>query len=144
MTATIKGKKAQGLSLDLLIAVLLFLGIIGAFYYISLHKGPTQQEVEELKVDTLKLTTQLDYQGDIGILDEYRNLNIDKVNQLYNKTPEEIRNELGLRGKFCIYITDSQGNVLIFNNKTGVGYSDVVVGGTPCGEEVTSSGPPTP
>jgi len=128
-------KKSQTLSLDVLIAVMIFIAVIAIFYYISVTPS-SKEKKETLKVDALRIASQIDYQGDISLIDKYRNLDVNKVNELYSKDKEQLKNELGLRNKFCIYIVDKDGNILAFQNKTGIGYGDVVINGIPCGEKV--------
>ena len=41
-----------------------------------------------------------------------------------------------VKGDFCIFYEDSDGNIIILDNKTGIGSSDVIVGGYPCGTDI--------
>ena len=125
--------RAQSLSVDLLVAVMIFIAVIGIFYYLSIKNSPSKQ-VDKLQSDALKVTAMLQDPQKFGVVDQYKSIDINKLNQLYASSPENISEELGISSKFCIYIVDSHGHVLMFQNKTGIGYGDVIIGGLPCGE----------
>jgi len=128
-----KKRIGQSLSIDLLIAVMIFLAVIGIFYYLSTRTTPAE-DGELLQSEALKLSTKLQDPNELGVIDEYRNLDIDKLEELYEKNASELQRELGLRSRFCIYIIDSNGDILVINNRNGVGFSDISIDGVPCGQ----------
>ena len=58
-----------------------------------------------------------------------------------NATPENyesLKEELGIRGDFCIFYEDVEGNIILIENRTGIGHSAVLIDGYECGEDIFS------
>ncbi len=133
--------RGQVWSIDVLLGVVIFISIILVFYVTI---GSNQSRgVETLEADALNLKTGLEQNHDLGflqedIIDEAKLENfINEAEINYNKTKEK----LGIRGEFCIFFEDENGNlILLQSNKTGIGSTEsddsnkVMISGIPCGE----------
>ncbi len=57
-----------------------------------------------------------------------------------------LRDKLGVRGEYCIYLEDSHNRIIPIptqgQKKSGIGNPLLNVSGTPCGEDMTSPPPP--
>lgn len=136
-------KKAQTWSLDLLIAVGLFMIIfVGAYVVINMNtKAPSQQEIaKEAEV----LTTNALNPEEIGII-VGNEVDIERLNTIASINYSDLKNKLGIKSDFCIYFTDEFGNLVDISNETNrtkdgyielysIGGGDIIVGGKPCGQ----------
>jgi len=129
-----KSKNAQSLSIDILIGAMAFLILIGIVYYAS-TRSSNLQDGEALQSNALKISTVLEKGDNLAVIDQDNSLSLDELEELYSKSPDELRREFGINSKFCIYVEDSNGNILWINNKNGVGDPEIIIGGKPCGTE---------
>ncbi len=133
-------RSAQSLSLDLLVAVMIFLSIIVIFYYLS-HTKSSVEKSDYLHEQALKVSSLLSSEG---IISSSREINLSSLEELYSMDPKEIQKLLSINSKFCIYVVDSEGNIIAINNKVGVGYSDINISGFPCGTNLSDENSPSP
>ena len=124
--------KAQSWSIDIIIAVLVF---IGAFFvvYALLNSSP-EAKTNSLKDEASIIVKKVTSDGSLKIIDG-NEINESKLNELKNLPYDELKRILAIEGDFCIYFEDDKGNlVLIDNSYKGVGSQNIVIGGTPCSQ----------
>jgi len=128
-------KKGQIWSIDLIIGVLIF-AAIGISIYAFLAGGSDNDKISRYTEEAEALTEKL---IDMGLINrDTGEFNQTVYEQLTQMDYEDLKDELGVRGDFCLYLEfdDDNPRLLIFNNKTGLGSSDFVVGDLPCGETI--------
>ncbi|MFH0870204.1 MAG: hypothetical protein V1866_04060 [archaeon] len=130
--------RAQVWSIDVLLAVVIFISIILIFYVtISSKQGP---KLNGLQQEAASLKAELEKNPGLSFLDA------DDINytRLQNFSDEvsinysDVKEKLGIRGEFCIFYEDEQGNLVLIDNRTGIGSGDVNISGTPCGQKKIS------
>ncbi len=135
-------RKAQTWSLDIMIAILIFIVVVISFFYvinISSEETDTsklKQEAESIPERIISPNRTEDKtspdafetsSGGTIIDDKYIRTLAEK-----SKTEEgyeEIRKELGIKGDFYIHFEDEQGNLIYIddeNDIAGIGYYDLV------------------
>lgn len=110
-------------SFDLIIAVVLFIVVIGIFYAYLSDTGDESEEVKKLSDEARYLSNKLDCDvenSDVciiegGVIDEK------KVENLTDKDYTKLQDELGVQGDFCIYARDADGNLVPLNGSSGIG-----------------------
>ena len=137
----IGNNKAQTWSVDILMAVFVFLVILVLFFGI-LASMSTPEKGQRLSKDAELISKALTGRSDQSVLDDNK-VNVEKLKGLdYNA----LKQQLGIRGDFCIYFEDSKGNLIpvqvsedpatgepIFKN--GIGADGVLINDINCGEE---------
>jgi len=130
--------KAQTWSFDLIVAVVLFVVVIGLFYgfMIKDQNESTDKLLDETKLITYKLDCTHSENQDNCVLDSGNTLNETKLIDLYDSSYEGIKSQFGLESEFCIYVRDLNGNLIPINSKTGFGSSDLILteSGKTCSE----------
>ncbi len=126
--------KAQTWSVDVILAVIIFMGAFFIFY--ALLYGNSNTEAGSLKEDASIVIKQVS-SGDSSLKILNKNeLNISKANELKNLSYEELKQRLRVEGDFCIYIEDENGNLVLINNSyKGIGSSSINISGTPCSQK---------
>lgn len=136
-----KGKeemeKAQVWSVDVLLAVVIFVAVILIFYTtMTARQGP---ELTDLESEAGSVKTELEQNHELGFITQGE-INDSKLEDFVNMTEEnytEIKEKLGIKGDFCIFYEDTQGNIILIDNKTGIGGADILIGGYECGIKIT-------
>lgn len=134
--------KAQIFSMDTIIGVVIFLVIFAIFFgVLSKNMQRDQKEAlnEEARVIVNRLTQQdlnPGGQKDISIIKDGVLMETDLID-FANKNYSEIKALLGVKGDFCIFFEDSQGNVMNLSNLTaiqtlGFGSDEIFISGFPC------------
>ncbi|RJQ16996.1 hypothetical protein C4573_02955 [Candidatus Woesearchaeota archaeon] len=126
-------KKAQGWSIDLVLATMVFILIITIFY--SLLGKPNENKVQDLQDEAEQIAGQLD-EANVAILID-GSIDQTKLSELSLKDYEELRRILGTDKEFCIYLEDEQGKIIPINNKIGIGSGEVSVSGASCNAAVS-------
>ncbi|MBU1199115.1 MAG: hypothetical protein KKF46_03765 [Nanoarchaeota archaeon] len=137
-----RGKKeemgrGQVWSVDVLLAVVIFVSIILVFY---VTMGARQNKgLKDLESEAESLKIELEKNHEIGFLqaDVIDKTKFDAFVLNVSDNYEEIKNQLGIRGHFCIFFEDAEGNIIMIGQKTGIGSPNVTVGGTPCGVDIS-------
>ena len=129
-------KKAQTWSLDVMVATGMFVIVIISFFYIIQLASETSKADELLKegedIQDILISSKPEESLSIivgRIVDE------NKLNDLAKEDYENLKNQLGVRGDFCIHFEDDEGNIIYINkstNRAGIGSSRVVIGGIAC------------
>ena len=126
--------KAQTWSVDIILAVIVFMGAFFVFY--ALLYGNSGTRASDLKEEALIVIKQVS-SGDSSLRILNKNeINITKINELKNLSYEELKQRLRVEGDFCIYVEDGNGNIVLLNNSyKGVGSSSINISGTPCSQK---------
>jgi len=129
-------KKAQTWSLDVIIAIFIFIVvIIGFFYIIDMSSKPN--EAEKLKdegeaVPDILISSETG-ENQSAVLE--KKVDEGKIDELVEKsqTPEgyeELKKELGIEGDFYIHFEDDEGNIIYINESddtVGIGSDEVTI-----------------
>lgn len=127
----IKIKKAQAWSVDIALAVVIFLVAFIIFYTTLGPKSDTK--VKGLQKEGAVVIKQL-VSGESSIrIVENNKIDINKLKEL---SYEELKRELRAEGDFCIYIEDEKGNVVqIASGVYGRGSPSIEVSGNVCSKD---------
>lgn len=126
--------KAQSWSIDIIIAVVLFIGAFFAFF--AFLNQNSNSKAGDLQQDASTIIKQVGAEKSPLNIIENNALNITKMNQLKNISYEELKQMLRVQGDFCIYIEDEQGHIVLVNNSyKGIGSPDINISGTPCSQK---------
>jgi len=123
-------KRAQTWSLDVMVAVGIFIVVVITFFYI-INQTPKTSKTEEL-------TTEGETIPDILISSETgENLSTvvenivleEKLDELANKNYDDLKKELGIKGDFYIHFEDEHGNIIYIDDegKVGMGSDEVEI-----------------
>ena len=122
--------------MDLVIAVVIF-GFIAVIFY-SLVLIQEKPSVKELQQEAQDIGTKLE--GTVpscGQVISGQVVTPESLQCLYGLNYNQLRQQLGIQGNFCIYVEDSSGRLYVVNstsgNMTGFGDPGLIVSGTPCG-----------
>ena len=124
-------KKAQTWSIDVMIAVGIFIVVIISFFYIINQSKTTKTE---------ELTTEGETIPDILISSEPgENISAvvenivdqEKLDELAGKSYEDLKKELGVKGDFYIHFEDEEGNIIYIDDEGRVGIGSDKVNITP-------------
>jgi len=124
--------KSQAWSMEVMIAVVLFMGII--FLFFSLFSAGSGTKEKELQEDASKVIGDI-YSDDpvIGILDGNR-INSTKLENILGMNYSDIKEQLKIRNDFCLYLEDENGNIIYLNyTHSGIGSSSINVSNVSCG-----------
>ena len=128
--------RGQIWSIDVLLAVVIFVSIMIIFYVtITANSRPS---IKDLQSEATFLKTELENNPTYSFMkqDEVNNTKLDQFVDVASIDYESVKEELGVRGDFCIYLEDENGNlVLLKDNRTGIGSGAVNITDTPCGQK---------
>ena len=134
-----KRGQGQSWSLDIILATVVFLLIIGIFY--SLLSQDRNNSKQDIQIEANMLLNNLD--ADTGINTQLGILHkgaIDpsKLSRLYSADYLSLKQQLGLRSDFCIYLVDQRGNLISIENNNsqsmvGYGNGNFSINDMPCG-----------
>ena len=117
-------KTSQAWSIDIIIAILLFVGVIFAFYWIV--SGGTESKEEELKKDATIVLENLNITEDISQIDELR-----------EEDYQDLKRKLRVENEFCVYFEDEEGNLVYIDpddaDLLGIGSEEIKIDDKPCG-----------
>jgi hypothetical protein len=131
-------KRGQTWSFDLIMAVLLFVVVMGLFYGFLAKDSSNQKNDLQYTNDILVYQLNCDNQesSNYCVL-ENGELIDEKINELYDEDYQTLKLSLGINEDFCIYLRDTNGNLIPFNSKTSIGSSDLSLNeNTSCGDYV--------
>jgi len=134
-----KRGQGQSWSLDIILAFVVFVLIIGIFYaLLSNNKG---DKTQDLTLESNTVVSNLDSSNgqsstltiiDKGSIDDI------KLQSLYGSSYSDLKRQFGIRGDFCIYIIDQYGNLVTIDDGSGsqkgsFGNGNFSINGKPCG-----------
>src|SRR3989344_5377621 len=132
----------QSWSLDIILAFVIFMLIVGIFYtLLSNNKKTTIQDVQ-LEASTLSgaLDSSSGINSTLSIIREGL-VDKDKLQSLYTADYNNLKTKFGIKGDFCIYMIDQYGNLVAINTssglKNGFGNGNLTINDIPCGQTVS-------
>lgn len=130
-----KFRNSQAFSMDIMLAVIIFLGTV--FFFYAILNTSQGSKADELQDEASKvLTGILSESSDISIIDG-NTINATKLEELLGNY-SDIKAKLKIKNDFCIYFEDEDGNIIYVNlsqskNYTGIGSGTINVSSIPCG-----------
>ncbi len=123
-------KRAQTLSMDLMVGIMIFVGMLIVFFGIMMFVAKPP-DVSDLNSEGEHIVKTLD-SVEMGVIKENQ-IDDKELQELVSKDYDELKNELGIRNEFCIFLEDEEGNVIPIETKdgrlvAGVGDSNVEIG----------------
>ena len=129
-------KKAQTWSLDVMIAIFIFIVVIIGFFYI-LDMSSKPDEAEKLKdegetVPDILISSETG-ENQSAVLE--KKVDEGKIDELVEKSQtkegyENLKKELGIEGEFYIHFEDDEGNIIYINESAetvGIGSDEVEI-----------------
>ena len=114
-----KRGQGQSWSLDIILAFVIFVLIIGIFY--ALLSNNKKDKTDDLTLESSTIISNLDSSNgqnlpltiiDKGSIDENKIATLYTTANMY----EDLKKQLGVKGEFCIYIVDQEG---VYQNISG-------------------------
>lgn len=129
-------KKSQSWSIDIILAVVVFMAAFFLFY--ALLSGDSESKVKALKKDASVVIAQVSSDGTPVNFVYNQQINTTRMNELKNLSYEELRRALRIEGDFCIYLEDEKGYIIVLNNSyKGIGSGNINISKTPCNETIS-------
>lgn len=123
-------KNSQAWSLDIIFAVLIFIGAFFLFYFLLGSK--TESSIASLNEEAEFISNELFSENSILNITDDGIINETKLQQLIGNYPS-IKSKIRIDGDFCIYLEDQEGNIInIINNVTGIGSSKINISNVTC------------
>jgi hypothetical protein len=139
-----KRGQGQSWSLDIILAFVVFVLIIGIFY--ALVNNNKKDTTQDLTLESNTIVSSLDSANgqtsnnltiiDSGVVDDA------KLSELYGSDYNAIKRQLGVKGEFCIYLIDQNGMLVAVENSAGqelgsFGNGNYTVNDNPCGSALS-------
>ena len=123
--------KSQAFSMDIMIALVIFIGSIFLAY--SFITGNQDNKGTELKEDaSIVLESLVSEDPDIGILNGIE-VNETKLVELLGMEYSEIKERIRIKNDFCLFLEDENGNIIyIETDKPGIGSGKIRISDIPC------------
>ncbi len=128
----------QSWSLDIILAFVIFMLIVGIFYTLLTNNKKTT--IQDVQLEASTLSGALDKSSGVnsslavienGIVDD------GKLKSLYGENYDSLKNKFGITGDFCIYMIDQYGNLVAVNTSSGFlngfGNGNLTINDKPCG-----------
>ncbi len=131
-----KMERGQVWSVDVLLAVVIFISVILVFYVTMTSKQ--KEGLGDLESEASDLRVALEQNRDFGFI-QSDEVDDDKFQAFTGNTTdnyEALKNQLGIKGEFCVFLEDSDGRIVFIDNKPGVGNSSILIDGYPCGQTI--------
>jgi hypothetical protein len=128
--------KAQAWSIDLIIAVVIFILVITIFYTLLVREPKT--DVKSLQKEARTIANKISDPNSDSPCSFLNGKDIDanKMKECFNTTPyKTFKEQNNLENKFCIFMVDQNGRVITVDGKMGYGYPELNVSGTMCGKD---------
>jgi hypothetical protein len=118
-------KKAQTWSLDVMIAIFIFIVVvIGFFYIIDMSSKPDEAEKLKDEGETIPDILISSGTGENQSVVMEKRVDEGKIDKLVEKGKtkegyENLKKELGIEGEFYIHFEDDEGNIIYINESSG-------------------------
>ena len=125
-------KKSQAFSIDIMLAMVIFLGAIFVTY--SVLQGGKGGKTKDLEKDASLVLDNLASQNNrVGIVNGIE-INQTKLGELLVATYPELKEKIRARSDFCIYLEDENGDVIyLSDSQQGIGSDKISISDQPCG-----------
>jgi hypothetical protein len=124
-----------------LLAVVIFVSVILIFYVTMIPKQKPKMKDLQAESERLKLELEKNYELGFLVGDEVNNTRFMMFIENATENYTALKKKLGVKGEFCLFFVDNQGNIAPIGNSTtslvGVGNSSFVIAGDNCGTQIT-------
>jgi hypothetical protein len=132
-------RKGQVWSIDILLAVVIFVSVILIFYVTMVPRQKPQMKDLEAESGALKL--ELEKNNEFGFLidDEVNDAKLQAFIDNATANYSALKKKLGVKGEFCLFYEDSEGNVVPIGSGdlVGVGNPSIIVAGDNCSSSIS-------
>ena len=123
-------KKAQTWSIDVMIAVGIFIVVVILFFYIINQSKTTKTEELTIEGETIPdiLISSKSGENISAVVENI--VDQGKLDELAGKSYEDLKKELGIKGDFYIHFEDEEGNIIYINKEEeiiGIGSGEVKI-----------------
>jgi hypothetical protein len=128
--------RGQAWSIDLIIAVVIFVLVITIFYTLLVREP--KPDVKALQRDAKLIVDKISDPNNPDDCSFIKGKDIDtvKMKNCFNATTYgEFKETYNLEHKFCIFIVDQNGRVVTINGSMGFGFPELNISGTLCGQQ---------
>jgi len=127
-------KKSQAWSMDIIFAVVIFIGAFFTFYFLA--KPSAQASVEGLQKDAQQVISEVSGTSPVSVIIAGK-VNETRLLGLVQQDYADIKRQLRIEGDFCIHFEDQSGNVIYIEkteteNVTGLGSPKINISDIPC------------
>ena len=129
-----KRSKAQSWSVDILLAVVIFIGTFFIFYLLlNENENKTAINLKDEASLVIKQTASQD--SYLRIVDN-EEINESRFVTLKNVDYDELKRRFRVDGDFCIYLEDANGNLVLVNKTyVGIGSTNIGLNDIPCSQK---------
>ena len=117
-------ERAQAWSMDIMVAIVVFLGVIFVFY--SIISDKQESKAKDLQDDVSKVLKNLNITQ-----------NISQIDELLNEDYQQLKRKIRVKNEFCIFFEDENGNIIYVNpndpTQVGIGSEKINISDVPCG-----------
>jgi len=125
-----KMKKSQIWSIDIMLAIVVFIGAIFVAY--SILSGSKGSAAKDLEQDANKVLSSIASEdSEVSIVNGVE-LDETKLQQLLGEDYNAIKEKIRAGSDFCIFLEDEEGNIVYISNKPGIGSDKIEISGVPC------------
>lgn len=129
-------RRSQTLSLDLMIGIMIFIGIMIVFFGVMMFRT-TGTDVSKLNREGEQIIKTLDSGIETSFIEESQ-ISEKDLQALLDKDYDEIKATIGVDDNFCIFLEDNNQVVPIESKDgrlvAGIGSSKATIGGKTCEE----------
>jgi hypothetical protein len=134
-----KMERGQVWSVDVLLAVVIFVSVILIFYVtMSSRQKP---DIKELQAESSSLKLELEKNNELSFIlnDQVDELKFQAFMDDVSTNYTAVKQKLGVKGDFCIFYEDAEGNIIPIGNNllVGVGNGNISIGIDPCGQAIS-------
>lgn len=133
-----KTKRGQTWSFDLIVAVVIFIVVVGIFYSIlnKNNEGVVDTQALESNAKSISYKLNCDVSPYPPCFIEKGEINKVKLDDTLAMSYDDLKDSLGVEDDFCIYILDEENRVIPFSDAhSGIGSDDYLLKlGTSCSE----------
>lgn len=128
-----KRKKGQAWSMDISLAVVLF--IVAFFIIYAIVSGNTDgtEETESMSKQGEEILEKLlSEDSDLSVVSNGE-INETKMENLLSQDYSDLKKEAGISDEFCVYLEDEDGNIIPIQSSAGIGWEEINLSDNPCG-----------
>ena len=123
---------AQALSMDVMLAVIIFIGTF--FFFYAIFSATQGSKADELHDEASKVLTGISSEDSGVRITDGNQINATRLGELLREQYPDIKSKLRVKNDFCIYFEDENGDIIYINpGSTGIGSDKIMVSNIPCG-----------
>ena len=124
-------KTSQAFSMDIMIAIVVFIGTVFVFY--SIIEARPDDKTEDLQDEaSIVLENIVSEDSNVGIL-VGTEIDETKLQQLLGEDYDTIKEKMRVKNDFCIFLEDENGDIIYLSpDQPGVGSPKIKISGDPC------------